>query len=201
MAETITSINRLFRVLASVSVSGEKPLANQPAVAAFDSGSFWIEVALDTGSAVTLIGVVTRSAHKLLAEYQQAQKLRALLDAANIKIGDMQSAKDFNTQVRQGLADAICAQLKKGYLSKNDTESINSAKQAILEQAKLIEQGVEMMPQLTAPAAQQQAFPTREERALFHAGKENELLLTAQTESSLEEKTNTDANEGPSNTD
>lgn len=175
--------------MAQVEVDGEPIASTPPHIAAFDSGSYWFEVALDTGLMVTLIGTVTRAAYELLLKHQQYMSVALVLDSTRIQLKDKDSAQKFNEQVRQELANHIAAQLQKSHFSKSSAESISAIRQAIVEQSKLINQGIEMIPKLTATPEEQSAFPTQEERALLHEAKEKLRLLSE--DSTTKEATDT----------
>ncbi|MBE4746671.1 hypothetical protein G4177_00610 [Corallococcus sp. ZKHCc1 1396] len=182
LAETAVALERFFNVLAQLEDEQGHAILTQPTVHAFDTGSFWMEAVTGSLAALNLVGLVSRFAHIVVTQYQQFTTNALYIEALRIQLKETASAQKFGEELRAGLATTLAGELKEKHFSKGKAETINILRQAIIENSKLIEQGVKLMPALGAPKSVQDAFPTAEEHSRIQAGLSSNKLLSSKAE-------------------
>ncbi|MCY1044525.1 hypothetical protein OV208_24610 [Corallococcus sp. bb12-1] len=176
LAALIDELAKFFTLLARAEEGADESTIGTPSVQAFDTGSFYLEVVLATAAGVTTVGMITTAAFRFLQQYQQFQAMQETLRAYKAVAADVQSLQTQSEFARAAFLQAQVDRLKAGRFAKAEKEAQAALGASIQECAKLMHQGVRLLPSLSTDSATQNMFPSIESLRTLSASTDQKLL-------------------------
>jgi len=162
LAGLIDDLAKFFTLAARSEEGADEATIGIPAVQAFDTGSLYLEVVLAVPAGVVTIGMIVTAAFRFLHQYQLFQAMQETLRAYKAVAADVQSLQVHSEAARAAFLQAEVDRLRASRFSKADKEAQAALAASIQECAKLMQQGVRLLPPLSTDKETQSMFPSVE---------------------------------------
>lgn len=162
----IKTISELKKVLNDIDTALNQSLSNNyfnggTEIRNFDSGSFWIDIAIIGGPAITFFAGIIWSAAVVRKKMLEGDLLKEKHNQLKLKTETMEDLKlaltaQVNTCIEMEAKSLISQNTK---IKKDDNEYLERLKLSIKKFAELIYKGAEIHPSLMAPEESKNLFP------------------------------------------
>jgi hypothetical protein len=142
------------QVIANDTIGGHVKLVG------WETGSFWLYVALGTPAAVSIIGSIAWSAAVVRKKFLEGTIIKKKIEAMEIRNEALEAVREgVDRQVALLLSAETKAVYDKHFRGEEDPEQLQRLQYAIKTFAELIGRGAEVHPSLEAPEAVANLFP------------------------------------------
>jgi len=125
----------------------------------WEFGSFWVDLALGTQAAVTVVSSIAWSAAVISKKMNENKVLEQTIRSMAIKNESLEDILEIQKKMTQTLIDNEANSVYTEHFKETDPEQFQRVKSSIKTFAKLIQDGAEIHPSLVAPEKVQNLFP------------------------------------------
>ncbi|MFY0528862.1 hypothetical protein ACN28I_38785 [Archangium gephyra] len=185
----VGDLRRFFDIVSKIDdADNPERVEMRPALQAFDSGSFYLELAFSTVTALGVVGVITRAAYNALAIWEQYKQAQARITLTGLAVQEMGSITKHNDALRTALMEGAVNELKKGRFSKLRGEGEAALRAALQQKTEMFEKHIVFLPPATAPNEIHAAFPTYKEIMHLLSGDPTKLIEATNQNNGTTEK-------------
>lgn len=126
----------------------------------WEYGSYWIDIAINTQIALSVLGSITYAAAYIVKEIRKDQEHRAYIERLSISTQSIQDLQEAQKKHLDGLYNLEILDIQnKHYSNEPNPERNKKIKDTIKLFAELINKGGEFQPSLIAPEKMKKNFP------------------------------------------
>jgi len=179
----VAELGRFFDILAKIEDADDGERVDmRPAVQAFDSGSFYIEVVFSTVAALSIVGVITKAAYNALAVWENYKQAQARIALTSLAVQEVASVAQHNNALRAALMESAVAEVKKSRFPKVRGEGEAALRAAIQQKTELLEKHIVFLPPATSPKEVLSSFPAPSDIKHVLSGEPQKLIKATNQE-------------------
>jgi hypothetical protein len=156
--EDLSKSSQILHKIFNQSICNEH-IKGQVNIENVENGSIWLDVGLNSGAAVALIGSLTWSAAVVYKKIQEGRLIAQHVKGLGIKNDSLKEIQKKQAEALDLIIDAEGQQLYKENFEGDNNEQIERLKHSVKLLSELIDKGAEIHPALNQPEKVTNLFP------------------------------------------